>query len=86
MSFVQGPAGTNVMCPPFACHRWVESRTQGVVPNRSDGATPIEMTELDNDDVSLLDKSVHPFDCEKVVKIGAWVSTDKGCAYSTHRC
>ena len=39
------------------------------MPGRSDGPTPLEMTELDDDDVPLLNESVHPFDYERVVKI-----------------
>jgi len=47
------------------------------VPNRSDGAAPLEMTELDNDDVILLNKRMHPIDYEKVVKISAGEAPDR---------
>jgi len=64
-SSIQGRAVAKALGPPFASHRRVEARTQRVVPNGSDGAAPLEMTELDNDDVILLNKRMHPVDYGK---------------------
>ena len=81
-----GVDGAKALDPPFTGHGRVESGTEGAVFDRSDGAAPLEMTELDNDDVSLLNKGVHPFDCEKVVKIRAGKAPDRARAYSIRRC
>ena len=53
--------------------------------NRSDESTSLEVTELDDDDVSFLDKTVHPFDYEKVVRICSRAIPDLACAYSVRR-
>lgn len=45
--------------------------------DRPNGPTSSEMTEFENDDVSLLDKVVHPFDYKGVVKTHAWVTLDR---------
>ena len=85
-SSIQGSAGPKILGPPFTGHRRVEARTQSVVPNRSDGAAPFEMTELDNDDVILLNERMHPVNYGKVVKIRTGEASNKVCAYSIHRC
>jgi hypothetical protein len=53
--------------------------------NRSDESTSLEVTELDNDNVPLLDEAVHPFDYEKVVRIYVRATPDLACAYSVRR-
>ena len=52
------------------------------MPGRPNVPTSFEMTELDNDDVSLLDNVVHPFDYKGAIKTRAWVTLDRAYAYS----
>ena len=78
-------AGAKIQSPPFACHCWVEPWTEVVVSNGSDSTASLEMAKLDNDDVALLDKSVHPFDYEKAVKIRGRATGDRACAHSTRQ-
>ena len=65
MSFDRGLGGSCLASSPFACFRRVESGAEDVVSYRSNGPTPLEVPELDNNDISLLDETADPFNYKR---------------------